>query len=161
MNSAVILDQSVTGSRIINAGAQELFDVVASPSMHHVIDGSGTVKNTLKGADKLGLGDTFTTRMRVVVPYVIRNTVKEFDDGHLIAWSHIAGWRWRFEFEEVEGGTLVTETFDWSFAHPLAVKYVQMAGWPERNVSSIDQTLARLNDYAERKDLGGSDSTDT
>ena len=38
------------------------------------------------------------------------------EEGRRIAWAHLGGWRWRYEFEPVEGGTKVTETFDWSTA---------------------------------------------
>ena len=145
---------TISGSRVVDAPAQVLFDVVADPSMHHVIDGSGTVRKVLKGGGKLGLGDSFTTHMRIGVPYIIRNTVKEFSDGEMIAWSHAGGWTWRFEFEAVEGGTRVTETFDWSTAVSPAQRYVKAMKWPTRNARNISRTLDRLQAYADHKNLG-------
>lgn len=135
----------VSASRVIPADASALFDVVADPTLHHVIDGSGSVQGVKGPSRKLGLGDKFSARMRIGVPYVISNTVVEWDEGRRIAWAHIGGWRWRFEFEPVEGGTKVTETFDWSGSK--AGWYVRRLKWPERNKANIERTLARLEAF--------------
>jgi hypothetical protein len=148
--------RSVSRSLLIAAPAQDLFDVVANPTMHHVIDGSGTVKGTNSRIEKLSLGDTFTTRMRMGLPYAMKNKVVEFTDGELIGWVHVAGGIWRYEFSEADGGTLVTETFDWSSASAPAALWVEKAGFPARNAMSMEKTLDRLASYAERKNLGRS-----
>ena len=139
------LNNSVSASRVINADPQALFDIVADPTMHPVFDGSGSVKKVKGGHRKLAMGDRFTAGMRVGVPYRISNTVVEYDEGRRIAWAHVGGWRWRFEFEAVDGGTLVTETFDWSTSK--APWYVERIGWPRKNQANIDRTLARLDAY--------------
>lgn len=138
--------KQVSASRVIAADAQTLFDIVADPTLHHVIDGSGSVKGTSGGTRKLALGDKFTTRMRLGVPYIISNKVVEYTEGRRIAWAHLGGWRWRYEFEPVEGGTEVTETFDWSTSRAGA--YIDFMKWPEKNRRSIEQTLARLDAFA-------------
>ncbi len=148
--------RSVSRSLLIAAPAQDLFNVVANPSMHHVIDGSGTVRGTSSRIEKLSLGDKFSTRMRMGLPYVMRNTVTEFVDGERIAWVHVAGGVWRYEFAEAEGGTLVTETFDWSSAPGAARRWIETARFDSRNAKSMEATLARLASYAERKNLGRS-----
>ncbi len=80
--------------------------------------------------------------MRWGVPYPIENTVVEFEEGHLIAWRHLGGHRWRYELEPVEGGTKVTETFDWSTSKsPAALELLRI---PQRNTASIEKTLDRL-----------------
>lgn len=138
--------KQVSASRVIAADAQTLFDIVADPTLHHVIDGSGSVKGTSGGTRKLALGDKFTTRMRLGVPYIISNKVVEYTEGRRIAWAHLGGWRWRYEFEPVEGGTEVTETFDWSPSKAGA--YIDLMKWPEKNRRSIESTLARLDAFA-------------
>ena len=135
----------VSVSRIIPADADALFDVVADPSLHHVIDGSGSVRGVRGGSRRLALGDRFSTTMRIGVPYVISNKVVEFEDGRRIAWAHLGGWRWRYEFEPVEKGTKVTETFDPSFSKAGA--YLRLVKAAERNRSSMEQTLARLEAF--------------
>ena len=137
---------SVSASRVIAADAQRLFEIVADPTLHHVIDGSGSVKGTRGGTRKLTLGDKFTTNMRIGVPYVISNKVVEYVEGERIAWAHLGGWRWRYEFEPVEGGTKVTETFDWGPSKAGA--YINLVKWPAKNLRSIEATLARLEAFA-------------
>jgi hypothetical protein len=143
-------ETSVSVSRLIPAPAQQLFDLVADPTMHAVIDGSGTVRGTKGPKRKLALGDRFTTSMRLGVPYVMSNTVVEYSEGRRIAWQHVGGWRWRWEFEEqepVDGEpiTRVTETFDWSTSK--APWYVELLRWPERNRASMERSLNRLATY--------------
>lgn len=138
--------KSVSASRVIAADAQTLFDIVADPTLHHVIDGSGSVKGTRGGSRKLALGDKFSTSMRIGVPYVISNKVVEYTEGRRIAWAHIGGWRWRYEFEPVEGGTEVTETFDW--APSKAGAYIEFMKWGPRNRTNMERTLARLEAFA-------------
>ena len=143
--SAPPQERQVSASRVIAADAQALFDVVADPSLHHVIDGSGSVKGVRGGSRKLALGDKFSTTMRIGVPYLITNKVVEYTEGRRIAWAHIGGWRWRYEFEPVEGGTRVTETFDWSTSK--AGFYIEMMKWAPKNQKSIEQTLGRLEAF--------------
>ena len=138
--------QMVSVSRTIDADAQDLLDIVADPSLHHVIDGSGSVKGVRGGSRKLGPGDRFSTSMRIGVPYLISNKVVEYDEGRRIAWAHAGRWRWRYEFEPVEGGTEVTETFDWSTS-PAGV-YIRLMKWAPKNRTSMEHTLARLDAYA-------------
>jgi len=142
-------EQSVSVSRVIEAEPQRLFDVVADPSLHHVIDGSGSVKGSRSGRGKVGLGDRFTTSMRIGLPYIMSNKVVEFDDPTLIAWAHAGGWRWRYEFEVVETGTRVTETFDWSttVGGPVGRAYIEKVGWATRHPAAMRRTLERLDAY--------------
>jgi hypothetical protein len=139
-------DRQVSGSRVIAADAQALFDIVADPTLHHVIDGSGSVQGVRGGSRKLALGDKFSAKMRIGVPYLITNKVVEYTEGRRIAWAHLGGWRWRYEFEPVDGGTEVTETFDWSTSK--AGFYIEMMHWAAKNERSIDQTLGRLDAFA-------------
>ena len=48
-------NERVSTSRVIAAEPQELFDVVADPSLHHVIDGSGTVTASTGSAARVWL----------------------------------------------------------------------------------------------------------
>lgn len=135
-------DRSVSVSRVIDAPQQAIFDVLADFRMHPVIDGSGTVSGGLSGPDRLKKGAKFGMRMRIGLPYVIRNTVVEFEEGRLIAWRHFHGHRWRYELRSVDGGTEVTETFDWSRAK--FPKYIELMGFPEKHPKGMARTLERL-----------------
>lgn len=134
----------VSVSRVIAASPADLFAVVADPAKHPLIDGSGTVRDARGDQILTKVGDTFGMDMKLGVPYRISNTVKEFEQDRLIAWCHPGRHRWRYEFEEVDGGTLVTETFEWGTA-PLPVrKGIEFAGYPDRHPTAMVATLERL-----------------
>ena len=133
----------VSRTRIVSAAPRAIFDLLADPSKHQLIDGSGTVKGSRTDAPtRLTLGAKFGMNMKLGVPYPIENTVVEFDEDRVIAWRHFGGHRWRYELEPVDGGTKVTETFDWSTSKsPAALELLRV---PQRNTASIDKTLDRL-----------------
>ena len=110
-------------SRVVDEPAERVFELLADPAAHALIDGSGTVRGSKAPADtRLALGSRFGMSMKVRIPYLITNEVVEFEEGRLIAWRHFGGHRWRWRLEPVDGGTEVTETFDWSTAKsPVAL----------------------------------------
>ncbi len=71
----------------------------------------------------------------------------EFEEPRRIAWSHFGGARWRYELEPVEGGTRVTETYDWSTATVWFYDPgIRLLRFPRRNKAGIERTLDRLAD---------------
>lgn len=138
--------RSVSVSRTIAVAAPAIFSVLTDPSLHAVIDGSGTVRAPRGNPDRLTLGAKFAMNMRLGVPYAISNTVVEFEPDRLIAWRHIGGHRWRYELEQIdESTTRVTETFDWSTARlPWLIDRI---GAPSRHVSDMERTLERLDAF--------------
>jgi len=131
---------------VIAATPQDLFAVIADPAQHNRFDGSGTVREARKSTPITAVGQSFSMDMKMGVPYRIGNTVKEFEQDRLIAWAHMGGHRWRYELTEVEGGTRVTESFDWSTALPLVRKGIELAGYPKKHPVAMAATLARLDD---------------
>ena len=130
---------------MIPAERQHVFDVLADPAMHPVIDGSGTVRETGdRSPERLEYGAQFGMGMKMGAPYRITNTVVEFDEGRQLAWRHYHGHRWRYELEDVEGGTKVTETFDWSGARTKWT--LEVAGFPKKNLEAMERTLERLEE---------------
>jgi hypothetical protein len=137
----------VSCERLILAEASLIFDILADPSRHAAIDGSGTVQGHVGKQRRLALGSTFAMKMRFGIPYQIKSRVYEFEEGRLIAWGHLGGHRWRYELKTEGEHTLVTETFDWSTSRlPIAI---QILGYPRRHRSNIEQTLERLAELAE------------
>jgi uncharacterized protein YndB with AHSA1/START domain len=135
----------ISETRIIRAPRQRLFDLVADPAMHPRIDGSGTVRALAAGSpERLGPDARFGMAMRMGLPYRIRNRVVEFEEGRRVAWMHFSRAVWRWEFADVEGGTEVTESFDWSRARSRAV----MRRFVPGNAASMRRSLERLEGLA-------------
>lgn len=135
--------RSVSVSRVIAAPPEAIFAVLADASKHPLIDGSGTVQAARGDTEPLRLGSKFGMSMKIGVPYLISNTVVEFEPNRRIAWAHWGKHRWRYQLAPVEGGTEVTETFDWSTS--LFPKGIELAGYPKKHPPSMEKTLERLD----------------
>jgi hypothetical protein len=137
----------VSEQRIIAADPQTIFDILADPDMHPVVDGSGSVRAARPGNPaRLSDGATFSMRMHLGAPYLIRNTVVEFDEGRRIAWRHFYGHVWRYLLEPVDAGTLVVEQWDPSPAR--SPRALRLSGFPSRNRRGMRRTLERLDEIA-------------
>lgn len=146
---------AVTVERLIPAPAAAIFDLLATPSRHAELDGSGTVRQVRGGAARrVRLGDTFGMNMRWGVPYFTHNEVTEYEEGRLVAWRTLApaplsllftGRTWRYELTPTEGGTLVRETWDTSTERPFTRALIRerLGGLTKRN---MEQTLRRLEE---------------
>ena len=131
-------------SVVVQAPASDLFDLLADPSRHHEIDGSGTVRDAKSSApSRLSLGSTFGMNMKWFVPYSMTNEVVEFVDNEKIAWRHMGGHVWRYTLEPLDDQRCrVTEEFDWRPSRaPIVLK---LMGSPSDNATAIEKTLVRL-----------------
>ena len=82
----------VSESRFVTATPQEIFNLLADPAQHQLIDGSGSVKNANSSSpERLSLGVKFGMDMKIGVKYKITNEVVEFDEPNQIAWRHFGG----------------------------------------------------------------------
>ena len=127
------LTTSTSVQRVIPAEPKAIFDLLADPDGHARIDGSGTVRKARSGGRRLALGDAFGMDMKLGVAYSTRNVVIELEDDRRIAWQTLAsgplglvvgGRIWRYTLEPVDGGTLVTETWDLSKERPTSLPFV-------------------------------------
>ncbi len=133
----------VSRSTIVPASAQMIFDLLADPRRHGEIDGSGSIQSAqLDAPERLSLNATFGMKMKIGLPYKITNTVVEFEETKTIAWRHFGGHIWRYILEPVDGGTKVTEQFDWNKSKsPLVLK---LRNSPQENAKSMEKTLENL-----------------
>lgn len=147
------MDAKKTSASIrIDAPPTLIFDLLADPRQHHTFDGSGMVTGSISGPERLSVGDKFAMNMKLgPLPYRISNKVVEFERDQQIAWQHMGKHRWRYELEAIDGGTRVTETFDWSTS--LFPPAIEAAGYPKRHLTNIEQTLQRLKEIAEKREL--------
>ena len=133
----------INDSRVVPAPAGEIFALLADPARHPEIDGSGTVRQLLSDPGPMQLGSEFTMAMKLFGrSYKMTNTVVEFEENRLIAWRHWGRHRWRYQLEPVEGGTLVTETADYS--RTRFRQLVMIVHTPKRLKASIASTLDNL-----------------
>jgi uncharacterized protein YndB with AHSA1/START domain len=149
----------VSVERTIPATPAAIFDLLADPSKHPLIDGSGTVKEAKEPSRRLALGDTFGMSMKLVVGYSMVNTVVEFEENERIAWQArpkgfmgkiTAGRIWRYELEpDAEGGTRVRESWDISQDKQQAL--LRRGKVAEKTRENMVKTLARIADVLTRK----------
>lgn len=144
-------DNLISETTTIDAPPAAVFAIVADPHQHTRIDGSGSVQEMTDGPERLSEGATFGADMKLFgVPYKITNHVVEFEEDRRIAWRHFGGHRWRYEISPTDdGGTQVTESFDFTRHGPLAAAVLKAAGFPARNRRGIVKTLVRLKAAAE------------
>ena len=149
----------VSVSRAITAPAATVFAVVADPSRHPEIDGSGMVRANVSGPAPLQLGSTFTMKMKQgPLPYQMVSEVTELEPDRRIAWRPylvVAGRRvgggvtWRYEIAPTEGGCAVTETYDVTTG--MGSHVFALLRYPERMATAMTATLDRLAVVAERE----------
>lgn len=138
--------------RVIPAPPEAIFALLADPSRHHEIDGSGSVHEAKGTPQRVKLGDRFGMAMKRGVPYSTTNTVTEFEDNRRIAWETcspnfigklLGGPTWRYELEPVEGGTRVRES--WDISATRAEKPLLRLGLVRRDTrNSMEKTLEKI-----------------
>lgn len=136
--------------RLIAAQPERIFDLLADPNRHQEIDGSGTVRGTPDGSQRLALGSKFGMSMQMGIGYSMENTVVEFEENRRIAWQTrptfaptrllVGGRIWRYELMPQDGGTLVRESWDIrKEALPWTVRSMR-----RKTVESMTNTLERI-----------------
>jgi len=143
----------VTVERLIPAEADAIFELIAHPSRHQEIDGSGTVRSAKGPAkdDRMALGSKFGMSMKMGVPYAMTSTVIEFEEARRLAWQTrgpgplgalVGGRIWRYQLEPVEGGTLVKES--WDISQEAALTKLAIKGLAKKTAENMSATLARI-----------------
>lgn len=137
-------------SIVIKSSPQEVFNLLADPTKHQVIDGSHSIRGVLSAPARLYLGAKFGMKMKLGIRYRITNTVIEFEEGKKIAWRHLGRWVWRYEVTDLGAGSVrVVESFD---GRPSPYQW-----WLRRRNSyrsaeiGMAKTLVRLKTLLEEK----------
>jgi uncharacterized protein YndB with AHSA1/START domain len=144
----------VTVERVIPAPADQIFALLADASRHVELDGSGALQGLKQEAKPLELGSEFGMKMKVVLPYRMKNRVIEFEQDRRIAWQTLpdypfteklgGGRIWRYELEPVDGGTLVRESWDISKESVFTKPLVRNLG--EETRRNMSRTLERIEE---------------
>lgn len=156
-------DDVVTVERVIPAPAEEIFELLAVPRRHRMIDGSESVRDPKTAPPRLSLGAKFDMAMNLGFPYTMTNEVIEFEEGHRIAWQprpaarlarSFGGRIWRYELDPVQGGTRVRETWDisperwvcvWAGRLALGAPGFRFMVKPEVTRAAMAATLERID----------------
>ncbi len=146
-----------TVERFIPAPASEIFALLADPSRHKDIDGSGTVRESTTGSERLKLGSTFGMDMKAGFGYSMQSTVVEFEEDRRIAWQSrppsglmarfVGGRIWRYELEPADGGTLVRES--WDISQEILKPMVRPLR--KKTNEAMTSTLARIEELLTAK----------
>jgi hypothetical protein len=151
--------ENIQASTTIDAPPEAVFGVLADPSAHADIDGTGWVREPLDGDRITAAGQVF--RMAMYHPnhpdgdYKIANLVEVFDEPRAIAWKpgtesetgelSFGGWTWRYDLEAAGASqTKVTLTYDWSAVGPEVREYLQFPPFAPDHLDNSLQHLSKL-----------------
>jgi hypothetical protein len=153
-------DERVQATRTMAASASTVFAVLADPTTHAAIDGTGWVSQALDQAPVTAVGQVF--RMAMYHPehpdrdYETHNLVIAFEQDRVIAWRPgyvdaerpgrlgFGGWTWRYDLTPLgPAETEVTHTYDWSAVGPGPREYLTFPPFPPDHLAN---SLAHLAD---------------
>jgi uncharacterized protein YndB with AHSA1/START domain len=153
---------SVSVERVIAAPASAIFAIVSDAARHPEIDGSGALVKPKEGSpEHLHLGSVFGMSMKLGVPYSVSNTVIEFDPDRRIAWQtqlsgplgrFVGGRIWRYELEEKDGATTVTET--WDISRDKQAIFLRHGKVGQHTAGTMTKTLDKLAQLTESTSSG-------
>ena len=161
-------DETMTATTTISAPVQTVFDVLADPSTHQAIDGTGWVRESLGGQPLTRTGQIFRVAMyhegHPDKDYEVASRVEVFEPPRTIAWLpghapgratsagaddaalEYGGWIWRYDLEPVgDDQTNVTLTYDWSAVPPEGREIIQ---FPMFAVTHLENSLKHLAEVA-------------
>ncbi|HEY1221981.1 MAG TPA: SRPBCC family protein [Acidimicrobiales bacterium] len=131
----------VSTSRVIGAAPSVIFDLLADPRKHSSFDASGSVVRVRKAPERLYLGARFSMDMKLGLSYFVSNKVVAFEENKCLAWHHFAQFVWRYDLEEVPGGTKVTESFNYDKPWSLSITLWHKE---QSNLRDMTATLERI-----------------
>ncbi|MQA05282.1 MAG: polyketide cyclase [Streptosporangiales bacterium] len=153
--------EAVHVSTTIPAPVETVFAVLADPSTHAAIDGTGWVRDALDGEQLTATGQVFRIAMyhknHPDGDYEIANKVVVFEAPHAIAWEpgqedqagdgnlSFGGWVWRYDLSAAgPAETEVTLTYDWSAVPAFIREYLQFPPFPMSHLENSLRHLAEL-----------------
>lgn len=147
----------ISATTTIKAPAEAIFAILADPSRHTAIDGTGWVRGPVDRQPLTASGQIF--RMAMYHPghpngnYEMANRVEVFDPPHAISWKPgyatgdgglgFGGWIWRYDLTRLEhSDTQVTLSYDWSAVTEEVLRRQEQ--WPPFSPDHLDDSLTHL-----------------
>ena len=147
IDTDVDVPRVATATREIAAGAAEIFELIADPSLQPRWDGNDNLAEAAAGQRVRALGDVFV--MTTTKGNVRENRVVEFEEARRVAWLPAEpgkpppGHLWRWELEPLDDThTRVTHTYDWSALTDESRLARARATTAEKLQASIDRLAA-------------------
>ncbi|MGV0741497.1 SRPBCC family protein [Mycolicibacterium sp. XJ870] len=152
-------DETMKSTCVIDAPAETVFDVLADPTTHQAIDGTGWVRESLDGKRLTEVGQVFRMAMYHSnyggMHYEIANRVEVFEPPRAIAWQpgqgaddanlDLGGWIWRYDLEPVgDDRTEVTLTYDWSAVPAHTRDHIEFPPFDRQHLDNSLKHLAGL-----------------
>lgn len=152
-------DETMSTTCTVNVPADTVFAVLADPTTHQAIDGTGWVRESLDGKRLTGAGQVFRMAMYHDnyggMHYEMANRVEVFEPPHAIAWLpgqgaddaalEFGGWIWRYDLEPLDDDrTQVTLTYDWSAVPPALREHIQFPPFDRQHLDNSLKHLAGL-----------------
>ena len=153
--------EQMTATITIDASPEQVFALLADPSRHEQIDGTGWVGPSLDGVTLNEVGQIFRVAMyhenHPAKHYEMANRVEVLEPSRAIAWQPgqdvpdseepaFGGWIWRYDLAPAgDSRTDVTLTYDWSAAPPEMREFIQ---FPPFGQDHLDRSLQHLADLA-------------
>ena len=152
-------EEQMQATITVNAPIESVFDVLADPSTHQTIDGTGWVRESLDGKRLTETDQIFRMAMyhenHPDKNYEMANKVVAFDPPRAIAWEpgqdaandgnlSFGGWSWRYDLAPVgQSSTQVTLSYDWSAVPSYLREHIQ---FPPFDPQHLDNSLKHLAD---------------
>ncbi len=144
----------------IPAPAEAVFGILADPTTHGAIDGTGWVRESLDGDSLSHTGQIFRIAMyhdnHPMKDYEMANKVVAFDRPHAIAWEPgqdmagdgnltFGGWIWRYDIRDTGPSEAhVTLTYDWSAVPDELREHIQFPPFPLEHLENSLKNLSEL-----------------
>ena len=152
-------DETMTTTLTIDAPASAVFDVLADPTQHPAIDGTGWLDKAVDPVPLTAAGQVFRMDMyhenHPDKHYRMSNKVEVLDPPRAIGWMpgqpgpdgelQFGGWTWHYDLVPTGPTTTdVTLTYDWSHVPPQVREFIQFPPFPPAHLSNSLQHLAQL-----------------
>ena len=150
--------ENVSATLTISVPATRVFAVLADPTSHSAIEGTGWVQEAADQAPLTEAGQIF--RMDMYHPghpdgnYQMANKVLALDPPCAIGWQpgtekdgqlDFGGWTWRYDLAPLgPSETEVTLTYDWSAVPPYIREYLHFPPFGPEHLSNSLHHLAEL-----------------
>ena len=151
--------ENLSASRTVAAPAERVFAVLADPTTHPAIDGTGWVHQAVDRAPLTAAGQIFRMDMyhpgHPEVNYQMANKVQVLEPPHVISWlpgraaeaGHLefGGWFWRYDLEPLgPSETEVTLRYDWSGVPQFIRERLQFPPFGPEHLGNSLSHLAEL-----------------